>query len=137
MPTFTTVSLNDGLATPVAHAFAPQEQIAGVSVFKDRVSGVSVGYPTLSLSIARPSKTSRLTKVRAKIVVPVLEATVASTASGLIPGPTKAYDCAVDINFLLPERCTTQDRTDLLAYAQNLLAHAIMTSLVVSNESIY
>lgn len=137
MPTFGNVVINDGQGTPVAHTFAPVNLIGNAANFADRVGGISVGYPTILISLTPPSKTSRLYKARLRIVVPTLETISNSTMSGIAPAPTKAYDSTVDMMFFMPERSTLSDRKNILAYAKNLLAHATVTSVIENNETVY
>lgn len=137
MPGFANITLNDGAGTPVAHVFAPNTLDGLMSTFADRSGGISVGYPTVTIVSTVPSKTSRLYKVRAKIVMPVLEVVNSSTFSGITPAPTKAYDMTATVEFFVPERSTLQQRKDIRAFMQNFLANAITTALVETQESIY
>lgn len=137
MPSFSAITLNDGLAAPVAHTFAPLTLIGNEAKFVDRSSGITVGYPMVSLVTTQPSKNSRLSKVRMKVVVPVLEVTNASTYNGITPAPTRAYDLTADCVFFLPERCTLAQRKDLLAFVKNLLASSVSTAVIETQETIY
>lgn len=137
MPAFTAITINDGLATPVAHTFSQKTLIGTEATYVDRSSGITVGYPTVIANSMPPTKTSRLSKVRLKVVLPVMEVVTASTYNGITPAPTKAYDLTFDAMFFLPERCTLAQRKDILAYAKNLLANALTTSLVETQETIY
>lgn len=137
MPAFTALTINDGLATPVAHTFAQKTLIGTEATYVDRISGITVGYPSIVVNSMPPTKTSRLAKVRMKVVMPVLEVVNASTYNGITPAPTKAYDLTFDAMFFLPERCTLAQRKDILAFAKNLLANALTTSLVETQETIY
>lgn len=137
MPAFAPIIINDGAATPVAHTFNPVQINGNVAMFADRATGITVGFPLLTTSLSRPSKTSKLTKVRFKLVMPILETLGNNTVTGIVPSPTKAYDVTFDCSFLLPERCSLADRNNILAYAKNLLAHATPAALVTTNETIY
>jgi hypothetical protein len=137
MPAFANIVLNDGAGTPVAHTFAPNTLVGTLSTFADRSGGIAVGYPVISISSVSPSKTSRLYKVRAKIVMPVLEVVNSSTYSGITPAPTKAYDMTADMTFFIPERSTLQQRKDILAFAKNFLSNAVATALVETQETVY
>jgi len=137
MPAIGNIVINDGAATPVAHTFAPVAVNGDLASYADRSGGISVGYPTITASLAAPSKTSRLYKARIKVVMPVLETISNSTMSGIAPAPTKAYDITADMTFLMPERSTLQDRKNILAFAKNLLANAVVTALVENNETVY
>lgn len=134
------IVINDGVAVPVSHTFSPNSgdgNVAGVSViaFEDRVTGIQVGFPTISISTRKPSKTNKNYKVSIKIAVPVLENVSNSTVSGIAPAPTVAYVATFIGDFITPERSTLAVRKDLLAYAKNLLANAVITSAIQDLES--
>lgn len=137
MGVFASIWLDNGEAVPVNHHFDPNTLTGTVSTFADRSGGISVGYPNITIMTSVPSKTSRLYKVRAKIVLPVLETVTASTYNGITPAPTKAYDLTAVAEFFLPERATLAQRKDIRAFMSNLLANAVMTDLVETQETIY
>nr|UYL94456.1 MAG: hypothetical protein [Sanya fiers-like virus 18] len=61
------VVINDGQATPVAHTFNPDSIDAqGVARWADRSTGIAVGFPTLSLSLRKPTAGSRNYKMTMK-----------------------------------------------------------------------
>lgn len=129
--------LNDGAATPVAHTFTPNGVKNAIAKWQDRSSGIPVGYPTVTFSLREPTKASKATKIIAKVVVPALEVTSPSTSTGIQPAPTKAYECLCNIELVLPERSTQQDRRNLLAYVKNYLASTAMTDAVVDTITIW
>jgi hypothetical protein len=138
MTAIAALTLADGQATPVNHTFNPVNiDQAGIAKWADRSGGIALGYPVVSFSLRAPSKTSRNYKVTAKVVTPVLEVTSPSTSTGIQPAPTKAYDLICNIDMTLPERSTLAQRNDLLAYAKNVLANAVLTAAVQSFESVY
>lgn len=137
MPAFAAITINDGQATPVAHTFSPLTLIGSEASFVDRSGGITVGFPKVTVNSLPPSKTSRLTKVRVKVVMPVMEVVNSSTYNGITPAPTKAYDMTFDGMFFLPERSTLADRKNINAYAKNLLANALLTALVETQETVY
>lgn len=138
MTAIAALTLNDGLATPVAHTFAPVNIDAlGVAKWADRVGGIALGYPVVTQSLRSPTKGSRSYRLTTKVVVPTLELTSPSTGTGIQPAPTKAYDLMCSCEFVLPERSTLQERKNLLAYVKNVLAHAVVTAAVQDFESVY
>lgn len=139
MTAIAALTLADGLATPVNHTFSPVNiDQAGVARWADRSGGIALGYPVVSFSNRMPTKGSRNYRLMAKVVTPVLEQTSASTATGIQPAPTKAYDLIFTCEFVLPERSTLQQRKDLLAYAKNFLGSAAVVTPAVENfESVY
>lgn len=113
----------------VDRTFDPEGfQLPGVARWVDRSGGIQVGYPAFTLSVRRPTKASRVFKVTAKLVLPTLETITASTATGIAPAPTKAYDHTVVIEFMLPERGAVAERTILLNNLISLLATTITAS---------
>lgn len=138
MPQIANIVINDATSpTPVAHTFAPVSQGGSDCSLADRSGGISVGYPTISVSMSLPSKSSRLYKTRLKVALPVLENVTNSTVSGIAPAPTLSYTMTADMTFFMPERSTLQNRKDIIAYAKNALANALITSVLENNETIY
>lgn len=138
MAAFAPIILADGATTPVNHTFSPVAiDSTGVAKLADRVSGIAVGFPQLTLSIRQPTKASRNYKITGKIVVPTLEVTAPSTATGIQPAPTKAYDHFGEFSFVCPERGTAAERANVLAYMKNLLLNAVVTTAVGNFEAIY
>lgn len=132
------LSISDGQTTPVVHSFGPVNIVDDVAKWADRVGGIAIGFPQITFSLRSPTKGgSRAYKMTAKIVLPVLEVTSPSTATGIQPAPTKAYDLLGNIEFVLPERSTLAQRKDLLAYCQNVLANAVIANGVQNFESVY
>ena len=131
-------AINDGQATPVAHTFSPVSiDAAGIAKWVDRVGGISIGFPTVTLSVREPSKSSRAYKVTRKIVLPVLEVTSASTATGIQPAPTKAYELINTSEWVLPERSSLADRANLLAYAKNIDALAVVQDAIKNYDPVF
>lgn len=138
MTAIATLSLADGQAAPVTHTFNPVNiDSAGVAKWADRIGGIALGFPVVSSSLKMPSKTSRNYRLSLKIVTPVLEVTSPSTASGIQPAPTKAYDLIGTMEFVLPERSTLAERKNLKAYMVNLLAHSVVTTAIENFETVY
>lgn len=138
MTAIAALTLNDGQATPVAHSFNPVNiDAVGVAKWADRSGGIALGYPAVTMSLRNPTKGSRNYRLTMKVVTPVLEVTSPSTATGIQPAPTKAYDLLATMEFVLPERSTLAQRKDILAYVKNMLANAVVTSAVQDFESVY
>lgn len=138
MTAIAALTLADGQTTPVNHTFNPVNiDNAGIAKWADRSGGIALGFPIVSFSMRSPTSSSRAYKVTAKVVTPVLEVTSPSTASGIQPAPTLAYNLIATVDLVLPERSTLGQRKDLLAYLKNYLANAVMTAAVENFESIY
>lgn len=125
-------------SVPANHTFSPVNiDSTGIAKWADRSGGIALGFPVVTLSLRSPTKASRNYKLTAKVVTPVLEVTSPSTATGIQPAPTKAYDLLATIDIVLPERSTALQRNDLLAYFKNFLGNAVITNAVASFESVY
>lgn len=123
---------------PANRTFAPVGiDVAGVAKLTDRTSGIAIGFPVLTLSVRSPNKGSRNYKVMGKLVIPTLEATSPSTATGIQPAPTKAYDSIGMFEFVIPERSTPLERANLLALVRSALLNANVSNAVQTFETIY
>lgn len=107
----------------------------GVAKWVDRAGGIAIGYPALTMSVRPPTKGSRIYKVAVKLVLPTLEQTSPSTATGIQPAPTKAYDCTCVMEFMLPERSTLLERQTLFSRVASLFARTINASDAVPTDA--
>lgn len=112
----------------VDKTFGPEGINSGVARWVDRSGGIALGYPAITMSVRPPSKASRMYKVTAKVVLPTLEQTSASTATGIQPAPTKAYDCTCLMEFMLPERSTLAERQALFSVVASQFLRLINAS---------
>lgn len=138
MTAIAALTLNNGETTPVAKTFSPVNiDQAGVAKWADRSGGVALGFPTVTYSMKTPNQSSRAYKLTAKVNLPVLEQTSPSTATGIQPAPTLAYNVLATVEFAMPERSTQQQRKDVRAFMANFIANAVVTSGVNDFESVY
>ena len=140
MTAFANITINDGQATPVAHTFSPRKIGAdGVAKWQDLSGGIAVGFPTLTAQIREPIRGSKVPtyRVTIRLQVPTLETISNSTVSGILPAPTKAYDTGAELVFLLPERGTTAQRKDVVAYAKNILSQADIVAMLNDLSFVY
>lgn len=128
MTALANIVINDGASTPVAHTFAPVTTDGFIAQLKERV-GVPVAYPALSASVRPPVKGGDVYKERLTLSLPVT-----AVVSGVT---TVDYVNSVNIEFLLSERSTAQNRKDLRVMAANLLGHATVVAMIESLEPIY
>lgn len=138
MSAFASITINDGATTPVARVFSPVRiDNNGVAKLEDRSGGTAIGFPVLTLSLREPTKASRNYKFMAKIVLPTLEVTAPSTATGIQPAPTKAYDHLATCEFVLPERGTDAERKNILALLANAIQNINVQNAVKTFEAVY
>lgn len=93
----------------------------GVAKWEARGSGVTVAFPTFTMSVRPPTKGSRLNKVTARLNIPVLEAVSGANIAGLTPAATVAYSNSVNLDVLLHERATAAEKLVLLNHMLSLL----------------
>ncbi len=139
MPAIGNITINDGMPTPVARTFGPSgidsNEVAG---YADRAGGIPIGYGVITILLRKPSDLQRgVYKATVKLLLPTLEQTSASTATGIQPAPTVAYTTAMHADFLLPSRSTTQERKNLRVLGMNLFNHATLTAVIENLESVY
>lgn len=145
MTALVNVVIHDGATVPVAHTFKPVGLKDDIARYNDVATGVPIGFGRLSVSLRqplasnKPGANSKSSVYRAvfKLDIPILELTSPSTGSGIQPAPTVAYTSVFTGEFVIPARSSLQERKDILAYAKNLLANALATSVVVDLESVY
>jgi len=105
--------LPDGQTTPVNKTFTARRADTQLATWQDLSSGLKIGFPTVTLSVNDSS--SKITRITGRVVVPTLEV-ISGADGGYTPIPRVAYECQAKIEFLLPNRCTLQERKNLHAF---------------------
>lgn len=131
MATIADIILNDGAATPVAHTFKVKMNDAGVSRFEDRSAGIPVGYGIL---IVQTEETTNVRKVTLELRCPTLEAVAGANSAGFTPAAQVAYTTRVKAEFFLPQRGTTAERKNILAFLSNGLSNTTIESIITDGE---
>lgn len=136
MGQISTLTLNDGQTTPVAHTFVPANPQSGSesATWYDKSVGTPLGYRKISLKVLfQPSGISR---VKIIIADPIL---VDPSDGCCVTQNTAAvaYTDFAHLEFTVPWQSTQANRKDILAYAKNLLANAVVTSAVVDLEPVW
>lgn len=139
MATATNIVLADAQATPVNHTFQPfGRDDKDVFWFVDQSQSNEIGYWKISVEIKKPalarpgeSSAARVTRVKVSLHEPILEA-LSNNSAGYIPAPTIAYIPRANIEFVLHERASLQNRKDIRKMASALLADSNIVSVVES-----
>lgn len=139
------IVLNDAQGTPVAHTFVPLGPDSnGVWWFEDQSGASPIGYNKISMSLVRPLTTSqgessekRVSRLKLALHTPKLENTTNSTVSGVAPAPTISYTPRAQLELIIPERSSLQDRKDLRKYAQFLLADAAVVAAAETLQGVW
>lgn len=132
------IVLNDAQAPTVAHTFAPARTPVDGAMWEDRSASQYIGYNKLSMELTRPKgpngQATRNIKAVIRVETPKMETVSNSSVSGIAPAPTVSYRPMAEVTFTLPERCSLQDRQDLLAYLSQLLSNQFAADLVEKYE---
>lgn len=132
------IVLNDGQATPVAHTFEPAGKTdKGVFIFKDKILGIAIAYPTLSVFLRPPTLSSPLYKWMGKVTVPALEAASGANINGFTPASLVAYTNSVTVDMILHQRSTNAERKNIFAFGFNMLGNALIKSMPVDYVDFY
>jgi len=116
------ITINDGLATPVARTFSPESVTPALSVFSERSAGIASLFKKLKLTNTFASGKSTVNRATFKVEYPVAQ---------VVGGVTSvAYILRANLELILPDQCTDADRKDLYAYLKNGLAHASITGVL-------
>lgn len=122
MPIATTITLNDGQATPVAHDFDPRRRDPEGSVFVNGDSATSAGAMSLVIGLSSASANRRTDKGTVRFAMPVED-----TVDGITSVRGIARHRGENV---LPDDLTTQERADFYAYVSNLYASAAVSALL-------
>lgn len=129
MPAIATLSINDGLATPVAHSFAPVSTDGSKAQWADRSPTIPAGFRTISFEVAPPSGNRTVYRGTMGLMNP----TVASVNG--VDTVVRYSSAQVTLN-IAPD-ATLQERKDLLAYVANFLGNASVKTSVENLEPFY
>lgn len=144
MSAVTNILLSDALVTPVVHTFIPLgSDTNGVWWFEDQSAANAIGFNRISLQLSRSalakqgqSSGERVNRVKIGIHTPVLE-TIGTADNGITPPPTVAYIPRCNIEFIMNERSTAQNRKDLRKYAQFIVADTTVVAMVELLQNTY
>lgn len=126
MPAITTITVNDGAASPVAHSFEPRGNPNGIATFANS-DGVAVGDNLLTVS----SKFAARRKVSIRFVLPQ----TAVLAGDGNPTEVISRSAYVRVEFDFDRASTLAERKDARAYLRNLLADSQTAIVKVLDEN--
>lgn len=137
MAAIATISINDSV--PGAHAFNPIQSVEPATYARNGIVGVPViGEEQIFLSLKNGARTSEaVNRVKVTLRIPVLETPEGGTPSGYVASPRVAYHMMVNAEFVLPNRSTALQRTDLRVMLSNLLLNTQVVKLIDDLERPY
>lgn len=122
--------LADGQASPVNKTFNPSDCTSLLASWTDRSTGINIGFPEVTLSLAKGKDTMR---VVGKVLLPSLEV-ISGSDGGYTPSPKVAYTTMGKFELVLPARSTLQNRKDIVAFLKNFLGNAVITKAAEEYE---
>lgn len=129
MPAIAALTVNDGLATPVAHTFSPVTTDGSMAKWADRSPSIPSGYRTISHEAVGPNGSRTVHKITMGYMCPVV---VNVSGSDTVV----RYSSAQVVLNIHPDS-TLQERKDLLAYVANSLGLATVKTSVENIEPFY
>lgn len=122
------LSINDGLATPVARSFAPVGVRPELSVFAEKTAAQSAGFKVLSVGYSPATGSRKTHRVDFSLSLPTLTTVEPiSVARTLL---FKGY-------FVIPDTATAAERSDLVAFVANALDNAQLRAVVKDLDPLY
>lgn len=111
-----TLTINDGTATPVAVAFSLESKIAGGAMYVDRRLASRELNPELVLTSKSPSPKARAYTSERSVKIPIVRLV---NGVDTVVGYNKKFT-----TFVVDKSSTEQERKHLVAFGNNLDAHA-------------
>nr|URG15810.1 MAG: coat protein [Leviviridae sp.] len=107
-----------------------------VSEYFDRSSGIPIGFPRIRIKVRRGNATMD-SKVEVQVDLPTLADTSNSTATGIKPSATRAYNAIGKVEFILPRQSDESDRQALIDTVSQLLSKEVMQEAVAQLDFPY
>lgn len=131
MPKFDSITLDIGGGQ--GPKFTPVSNQNGLSTWYDYEDAATPALlPKLTVSVAQPSKTSKLFKTRVKLVVPQPKHDVSGAVLGVAD-----HQNSVDITFLSADNAVPFERSSMLAMAIATLQNELIKDVVQNARSVY
>lgn len=139
MSVFTTMSIYDALATPVAHQFVPLDHQADSYTWRESGTGSVLSAMVINFAKLKSKVGSGLERYRLKYFMPVLETVTGANALGYTAAPRLAYSLQATSEWIVPSRATIQQRTDLVKYLGQLtdVGYTQISDAVISGQMPY
>lgn len=129
MPSATTISLNDGQATPVSHDFDPVSITPGNSLLVNRDASTSAGQMQLIVGLSPANSNRRTNRVTIRFNMPV-EHTVDSVVK-------VAHTARFSADVVIPDEMNQASRDDLAAFIKNALSDTVVNAIISDLDPLY
>jgi hypothetical protein len=132
MGAITTITLADAATTPVNHDFVPSKIDGDAAWFYEKSNDQAQGFYPLQLSLRRPQpgNGSKVFRAQLTLAVPVL----VTDADGV---DSVSHTNRVNIEFILAEKSSLQERKDLRAFTEGLVANSLVVDLIEGLNNVY
>lgn len=132
MSAIANITIADGAATPVSHAFVPV-QTSPNPIWQDSDAAKAYKAAQYRLSAVRKATdaTKGLTRVRLTLVLPTMGTGVA------LPASEVDYSHQATVEFIMPNRGLKQERKDMRVLLLNALADAQVVDMVDELHAAY
>jgi hypothetical protein len=125
MTALTSVTINDGKGTPVAHVYEPVQRVPSIKWREELPDLPVAGQGSISLNLTQAGD---VYKLRGTVDLPIMEEALSANSSGYTAAPKVAHTVRGDITLFAHVRSTSDQRKDVIALFQNFLADAQIVS---------
>lgn len=136
MSAIASMTITDGKAVPVNHVFNPVATQPATYHENGDATVPVVGENAITVSLKRANGDA-VNRVKLSLRLPVLETTSGSAYTGYEAPPKVAYYLQANVDLLLPNRSTLDQRKDLRVLLSNLMLNAQVIGAVDSLEKPY
>lgn len=134
MAAIANIALQDAAATPVTHTFNPSSVKGDVASYANQAPLLPIGYELINATLTDPAGKSTVYRANVRLRMPVLKTT---TDMGGNSVTSVDYFLDANVEFLLPQRSTLQNRKDIRKMFVGLLGDAQVTGMIESLQHIY
>lgn len=129
MPSASSISLNDGQATPVSHSFDPLSVTPRNTVLVNREAATSAGQMQLILGLNPASSQRPTNRVSVRFNMPT---------EHVVDGVTKvSHTARFSSDAVLPEQMTQAERDNFAAFVGNAITNAIVSGYSSDLDPMY
>lgn len=135
MTAISVITLPDAAATPVNHDFNPTKVEGDTATYLEQSATSSVGYWPLSMThrAPLPGQVDKLFRDTVKLAIPLV---VTETING-VSRPTVLGTMRANLEFVIPDSATLQNRKDLRKLAVGALNSAAFISNMENQLNTY
>lgn len=132
MPNITApLSLNDGLATPVARSFVPNRVDPELSRFYYKTTALRASWTTLEVKWSDSTPKRPTVRQELSVGFPIIRPSAVTSLDELVA------DGRAFVTFVIPDQMSDQEIKDLRAFTVNAINNASIAAGTVSREPLW